>query len=64
MLDKQVYRNLKSEEIDENALLNVKSKFELVAERTKKLFINLVPPVEANLSTPEGKKSFMLKFKF
>ena len=55
MLDKQVYRNLSSDEIDEKALLNVKSKFEVVAERTKKLFINLVPPVEANLSTPEGK---------
>lgn len=53
MLDKQVYRNLSSDEIDEKALLNVKSKFEVVAERTKSLFINLVPPVEANLSTPE-----------
>lgn len=53
MLDKQIYRNLNSDEIDENALLNVKSKFEVVAERTKKLFINLVPPEEANLSTPE-----------
>lgn len=54
MLDKQVYRNLNSDEIDETALLNVKSKFETVAERTKRLFLSLVPPEEANLSTPEG----------
>ena len=53
MLDKQIYRNLKSDEIDEKALLNVKSKFEIVADRTKKLFINLIPSAEANLSTPE-----------
>lgn len=53
MLDKQVYRNLNSDEIDETALLNVKSKFETVAERTKRLFLSLVPPEEANLSTPE-----------
>jgi len=53
MLDKQIYRNLSIDEIDENALSNVKSKFEVVAERTKRLFISLVPPVEANLSTPE-----------
>lgn len=53
MLDKQIYRNLNTDEIDENALQNVKSKFEVVATRTKQLFINLVPPEEANLSTPE-----------
>jgi phosphoribosylaminoimidazole carboxylase/phosphoribosylaminoimidazole-succinocarboxamide synthase len=53
MLDKQVYRNLSAEQIDEQALQHVKSKFELVAERTRSLFSGLVPPSGAAESTPE-----------
>ena len=53
MLDKQVYRNLSFEQIDEKALQQVKSKFEVVAERTQALFTGLLPPPGAELSTPE-----------
>jgi phosphoribosylaminoimidazole carboxylase/phosphoribosylaminoimidazole-succinocarboxamide synthase len=43
MLDKQIYRNLDVTKIDEEALKAVRSKFEIVAERTQTLFGSVLP---------------------
>lgn len=43
MLDKQVYRNMDNSKIDADALNLVKTNFEIVAERTEKLFSSLIP---------------------
>lgn len=43
MLDKQIYRNMDNAKIDEAAIKEVKSKFELVAERTQALFGSMIP---------------------
>lgn len=50
MLDKQVYRNMDASTIDAAALEKVRSNFEIVADRTHKLFTGLLPGKEA--STP------------
>lgn len=41
MLDKQVYRNMDNAKIDEAALEKVRANFEIVAERTHKLFTSV-----------------------
>lgn len=53
MLDKQVYRNMDNSKIDEEALSLVKANFEIVAERTQKLFSSLIPikPDYSNVDT-------------
>lgn len=53
MLDKQVYRNMDNSKIDEEALNLVKANFEIVAERTQKLFSSLIPtkPDYSNIET-------------
>ncbi|KAG9510620.1 Transcription initiation factor TFIID subunit 6, partial [Fragariocoptes setiger] len=43
MLDKQVYRNLDSSQMDAQAMDKIRSNFALVAERTEQLFLSLVP---------------------
>lgn len=43
MLDKQLYRNMDISKIDDVAIEQVKSKFALVAERTKALFGSMIP---------------------
>ena len=43
MLDKQVYRNMDAASIDAAALELVRSNFEIVADRTHKLFTGLLP---------------------
>lgn len=43
MLDKQVYRNLKPEETNEESMDKIRSNFALVAERTENLFKSLMP---------------------
>ncbi|RWS24334.1 multifunctional protein ADE2-like protein [Leptotrombidium deliense] len=48
MLDKQVYRNMDASKIDENAIAEVRSKFEIVAERTQKLFGSMIPQVSTS----------------
>lgn len=49
MLDKQVYRNLNENLIDEKALESIRSNFELVAQRTEQLFKSLIPTVASPL---------------
>lgn len=53
MLDKQVYRNMDNSKIDEDALNLVKANFEIVAERTQKLFNSLIP-TKPDMSKIEG----------
>ncbi|KAI1287094.1 Multifunctional protein ADE2 [Halotydeus destructor] len=43
MLDKQIYRNMEASSIDAKAIAEVRSKFEIVAQRTEKLFSSLLP---------------------
>ena len=50
MLDKQVYRNMDAASIDAAALETVRSKFEIVADRTHNLFTGLIS--KATKSTP------------
>jgi len=53
MLDKQVYRNLTKEEVNEEKLIEIKHNFQLVAERTHLLFSSVVNTTDQSLlSTP------------
>lgn len=61
MLDKQIYRNLDNSAIDEAAIQAVKSKFELVAERTHALFGSMIPkPRERGLPPPPPEVGIIL----
>lgn len=53
MLDKQVYRNMDVSKIDDEALNLVKANFEIVADRTQKLFSSLIP-VKPDLNQVSG----------
>lgn len=52
MLDKQIYRNMDNAKIDEAAIQEVKSKFQIVAERTQALFGSMIPKVRDNSLPP------------
>lgn len=53
MLDKQIYRNMDNAKIDEAAIEQVKSKFQIVAERTQALFGSMIPKIrDASLPPP------------
>ncbi|XP_054153751.1 bifunctional phosphoribosylaminoimidazole carboxylase/phosphoribosylaminoimidazole succinocarboxamide synthetase-like [Oppia nitens] len=71
MLDKQIYRNLKVEEIDSKALEEIRGKFEIVAQRTHRIFTDVLPtsnqssaPVVAILLGSSSDRSFAEKIVF